>query len=386
MSSSLSFCSYFNQGVCHSCSCIEQDYSSQLSEKEQKARQALNFFPSVQLEKSIGSPTQMFRNRAKMAVTGSIEQPLIGLVGQVHLDAGREILACPIHHPKINELLAAMPEMIQNYGLFPYQIHERKGELKGLIAFYSPMSDQMYLRFILRSKECIGRIRKLLPGLQNRFPALTCVSANIQPIPHAILEGTEEIILSHRDSIDHQIGPITLKLSPQAFVQTNVQVATQLYQTAADWIYESKADRVLDLFCGQGAFSFFAAQNAKEFLGIEINLEAVKAANATAQRLGWTHLRFKNSDASEVKTEIQEFRPDLILANPPRKGLAKSLSLIQSYRPSHFLYSSCCIETLANDLRELSNDYHPKKVKIFDLFPHTHHFESLVWLERKFTE
>lgn len=377
-----SFCSHFNQRRCGSCQWIESAYPSQLERKEKTIREALAFLGSVPLEKSVGSPTEGFRNRAKMTVTGALENPVIGLQGESDLDEGRELLDCPIHHPKLNEMLALLPELIRDYRLSPYKIRERRGELKGLIAFYSPLSDQMYLRFVVRSKESVARIKKLVPILQEKFPALACISANIQPIPHAILEGPEEIILTERKYIDHQLGPIRLKLAPQAFVQTNVTVATELYRTAARWVAEIHPARMLELFCGQGAFSFFSAESADQLLGIELNPDAVQAANETAREMRLNHLEFKAADAGKVAAEIEEFAPDLILANPPRRGLGESLALIERYAPPRFLYSSCSIETLASDLKKLASLYRLNRARLFDLFPHTAHFETLVWLER----
>jgi 23S rRNA (uracil747-C5)-methyltransferase len=261
--------------------------------------------------------------------------------------------------------------------LIPYQISSRTGELKGLILFYSPESDQFYLRFILRSKECVSRIKKLLPSLQVRFPRLLCVTANIQPIPHAILEGPEEIFITEQKQIDHRLGHFTFKLSPQAFVQTNVEVAARLYQTAADWISEMKPQSMLELFCGQGAFSFFASGNVPKITGIEINLDAVNTANANAEQLGLTHLSVQQQDA----TIPLKLNAELILVNPPRRGLGAAVKLIQQKLPRNFIYSSCSAETLGKDLKALSSQYSIKKAGIFDMFPHTEHFETLVWLE-----
>jgi 23S rRNA (uracil747-C5)-methyltransferase len=370
-----SFCSYFNQGQCRSCELIEMDYSSQIAWKEARILEAL---PGLSLEPSVRSSEQAFRNRAKMSVTGMVEAPVIGLVGETELDQGRELLHCLIHHPKLNELVALMPEFIRTYNLYPYSIRERKGELKGLIAFYSPQSRQMYLRFILRSKDCVSRIIKLLPALQSRFPELVCVSANLQPIPHAILEGKEEIILTEKKSIEHELGGIRFTLTPQAFVQTNVEIATQLYQTAARWIEESKAEKMLELFCGQGAFSFFAASHVKEALGIEINADAVQAANQSARK--FPHLKFKCADAFHVQAEMETFQADLVLVNPPRRGLGEGVELLLKNRPKQIIYSSCSIETLSADLKKLSPHYQVKRAQLFDMFPHTKHFETLVWL------
>lgn len=378
-----SFCPRFNQAHCRSCTWIERDYAQQIAQKEERIREALSFFPQVPLEPPFQSAIQGFRNRAKMTVTGTVQEPLIGLLGAEALDEGRELLDCPIHHPRLNELLAALPEWIRRANLIPYRIQERTGELKGLIAFYSPQSDQMYLRFVLRSRECVLRIKKILPELQRQFPSLVCVSANLQPIPAAILEGPEEIVLSEKGFIEHRLGDLVLNLSPQAFVQTNVEVATALYRTAAHWIGESRPERMLELFCGQGAFSFFAAQSASHVVGVEINSEAVRTANATAEALRLKHLEFRCADATELGEEILALNPDLILVNPPRRGLASGVDWIQQALPREFIYSSCNITTLAKDLKRLSSTYELRKVQLFDMFPHTEHFETLVALKRR---
>ncbi|OFZ22874.1 MAG: 23S rRNA (uracil-5-)-methyltransferase RumA [Bdellovibrionales bacterium GWB1_55_8] len=376
-----SICPYFDQGQCRSCTWIERDLSVQLKAKEDRVRETLALPPGVTLLNSVRSPILGFRNRAKMSVTGTVEDSIIGIVGESVIDEGQDLSSCPIHHPKLNELIQSLPAAIRTYRLMPYNIAQRRGELKGIIAFYSPGSGQMYLRFVLRSKEAVSRIRKLVPELQSSFPSLVCISANIQPVPHAILEGPEEIILTERSTIDHPLGAFRLKLAPQAFVQTNVFVATQLYQTAAEWISLARPEKMLELYCGQGAFSFFAAGNAGRILGIEINPEAVKTANATAQELGYPHVSFKQADATQVDSEIRDFHPDLILVNPPRRGLAQGIELIRRHQPSHVIYSSCWIESLSQDVRALAQHYRIDRIQLFDLFPHTEHFETLVWLK-----
>ncbi len=343
----------------------------------------LAFLGPIQLEPTLASSVQGFRNRAKMAVTGSVEAPIIGLHGEARLDEGRELLSCPIHHPRLNEVIEALPELLKTLRVAPYRIAERRGELKGLIAFYSPHSEEMYLRFVLRSQECIARLRRIVPELQSRFPFVVCISANLQPIPHAILEGPEEIFLTERRHIIHQLGPLPLKLSPQAFVQTNAEVAEQLYQTAAAWIAEVRPERAMELFCGQGAFSLMAASSAGAWLGIEVNAEAVSQANETARSLGFSHVRFHCADAAQVGAEMKEFSPELVLVNPPRRGLGGAVSLIREELPRHWIYSSCNSESLASDLQALSSEYRLRRARIFDLFPHTDHFETLVWLERR---
>jgi 23S rRNA (uracil747-C5)-methyltransferase len=399
---SMTFCSeYYDREICRSCSRIQVPYAEQIQEKERRLVSSLapifgldaGDFPWVS---TALSEEQAFRNRAKLTITGSLDQPVIGLPGEgsspEELDRGRELLRCPIHRPELNVVIALLPEFIRKARLVPYSIASRKGELKGVILFVSEESGEIYLRFILRSRESLFRLKKELPFLQEAFPALKCVSANLQPVPHAILEGPEEIYLTEDESgagrsIEHRIGGIPFELSPQAFVQTNAGVARALYSTAAEWVKESGSKRFLELFSGQGPFSFFAASEVKSALGVEINADAVRVANATAQRLGYDQLRFECMDATKVGSIVAEYREDIVLVNPPRRGLADGIRLFQESPPRHFFYSSCSIESLERDLKTLIGDsgfrpYSLRRARLFDMFPHTNHFEALVWLER----
>jgi 23S rRNA (uracil747-C5)-methyltransferase len=373
-----SFCSHFDRGHCRSCSLISQSYSSQIAAKEHRLR---GLAPDAEVESSVLSPLRGFRSRAKMIVTGSSESPVIGLYGEDSLDQGRELLDCPIHHPRLNELIAALPKYISKFNLTPYRVSERKGELKALIAFFAPGSSQFYLRFVLRSKECVARLKKMLPELTSEFLELCCVTANIQPIAHAVLEGPEEIFITEARTIDLPVGGVSMRLAPQAFVQTNQAVAEELYLTASRWVSEAKPHAMVELFCGQGAFSLISARSAARILGIEINPDAVHAANETARTLGLSHVEFRNIDARSISAELKDLSPHLILANPPRKGLGESLKLILEARPQHVLYSSCSIESLSQDLKHFQSFYRVRRVRLFDMFPHTEHFESLLWLD-----
>ncbi len=171
-----------------------------------------------------------------------------------------------------------------------------------------------------------------------------------------------------------------MTLHPQGFVQTNQNVAKNLYQTAADWTRGLHINKFLELFSGQGAFSFFIQSQVQQAKGIEINTDAVKRANETARSLGLAHLHFLASDATTLKKDLIEFNPDLVLVNPPRRGLTEAIDLIIDLKPKYLIYSSCEAKTLKSDLEKLAQLYEIEKIQIFDMFPHTNHFETLVLL------
>lgn len=375
------FCSYYNQGICSSCGLIEQTYPDQLRFKSEKLTKLLLPLGTFETLEPIGSTTTGFRNKAKFSITGSVELPIIGLTGESELDQGRDIKDCPLHHPEINLLAHGLPAFIKLANLRPYQIKNREGELKGAIIYFSPETKQMYLRFVLRSKESLDRIRKHASTLIQLFPKIICLSANIQSVPHAVLEGEEEIFFTDNNFIEHKIGEATMALHPQGFVQTNQEMAEKLYSTAASWVNDLTPSSFMELFSGQGAFSFFIQKHVKIAVGVEINPEAVIRANQTAKEMNWSHLSFIAEDASRIGDVITKFNPDVILVNPPRRGLGQVTELLKKVQAQSFIYSSCNAETLAQDLFALKDYFKIKKLQIFDMFPHTEHFETLVLLE-----
>lgn len=381
-------CAYFNLNICRSCEWIDLPYAEQLTRKEDLVYARLQNFGKYQTLRTVSGSTLGFRNKAKMTITGTVTDPVIGILAPGKLNEGREILDCPVHHPRINQALHELKRFIRLAKIEPYQIETQKGELKGIIVFYSEHSAEMYVRFVLRSKEAISRIEKHAADLRQSLPELTSISANLQPIPHAILEGKEEIAIAGKGSVTHRLHraeplpDLELELTPRAFVQTNQGVAEHLYQTAAAWVQEIGTRKFTELFCGQGAFSFFVQDKIEEGLGIEINPEAVLAANATAKRENAAHLKFVAADAASVCELLDQFGPDTLLVNPPRKGLGHSLHYLQGKGFQNLIYSSCNLETLAQDLEQLPQ-YQIEKLQIFDLFPHTSHFEILVHLVHK---
>ncbi len=376
------FCSYYNSNLCRSCDLLTMDYQEQLIYKEYSLKKFLATSLQVPLDSSVTSRPLGFRNKIKLSVTGTVETPIIGLLGEDHLDTGRELLSCPLHHAKLIELTQLLPDFIRMAKINPYSIDQKAGELKGVIAFFSEESQEMYLRFVMRSQEAVTRIKKFLPSLQEKMPQLKVVSVNLQPLAHALLEGELEVFVTEENVIEHRLGKISMRLHPKAFVQTNQSVALTLYETAALWTKELGIKKFAELYSGQGAFSFFCATEVLSGLGIEINPEAVAQANQTAKNLNLNHLSFKAANAAMVENELKLFSPDLILVNPPRRGLGPTVKELLSVLPEYILYSSCNGETLGADVQVLNSKYEIKRAKLFDMFPYTKHFETLVLLQR----
>jgi len=369
----MSGCRHFAAGTCRSCSLMDVPLSEQLERK----RLELERITALKAEPPVESSPWHFRDKVKLTVSGTSESPLIGLL-QENLRDTTELLDCPVQAEELNDTLPLLRDFITRWKLTPYNVVERRGELKGLILSHSPTTNEKMVRFVLRSREALDRIRQGLPELST----FQVVSVNLQPVPHAILEGPEEIILSERRVMNHRLGNVALCFSPQSFMQTNSTVASSLYQTATDWLSPWRGARVLDLFCGVGGFALNLARENFHVHGVEINPQAIVNARHMSQ-VQQLPAEFSAGPAENILALWRQWEPKIVVVNPPRRGLAATLGLIQEMRPEILLYSSCSPTSLAEDIKQLETHYFAQRRKLFDMFPYTNHFESLTMLVRR---
>ncbi len=371
----MSFCAYYDAHECRSCGWIDYHYSEQLSLKTDQLQALLNPFNPHSYLKPVTSQLLGFRNKAKMVAIPTASGIILGL------DSETSLVACGLYDVAMQRLLEYLQTWLNELGIKGYDIAKRKGELKYVLLTRSAYNGSMMLRFVLRSHGIISRLQKGLSTLQEAFPDLKVVTANIQPIHMAILEGDEEIFLTDAQRLEEQFNGIPLYIRPKSFFQTNPEVASKLYKTAAEWVNEEETATLWDLFCGVGGFALHCHAPDRQIVGIEIENEAIECAKASAEKLGIESLEFKALDAASFMFESQG-SPDVLIVNPPRRGLGEQLcKWITKIKPARIIYSSCNPLSLSDDLKRLAH-YTPNRVQLFDMFPHTAHYEVLVELTR----
>jgi 23S rRNA (uracil747-C5)-methyltransferase len=371
-------CAHFMADTCRSCALMATPYELQLQQKQQELSSLLAPFLPFQLLPAVASPAAHFRNKAKMVVLGSIDKPILGIVN--HQGQAIDLADCPLYPAEFAMAFGKIRHFIQLAKLQPYDIESKKGELKYILLSQSFDSGHWLLRFVLRSQNHVAAIRKHLPALQASWPELLVCSVNLQPEHKAVLEGAEEIVLSEQSMLPLVLNDVPLYLQPQSFFQTNPQLAAKLYQTARDWTQGLAIVRVWVLFCGVGGFALHLANASREVTGIEISAAAIDCASRSAAQMGLTNLKFQALDAA-VFAAAQQASPDLLVVNPPRRGLGAELcQTITQLQPRWLLYSSCNPQSLAADLAMLSH-YQLLQVQLFDFFPHTSHAEALCLLQ-----
>ncbi|QLB19308.1 23S rRNA (uracil(747)-C(5))-methyltransferase RlmC [Mannheimia granulomatis] len=386
-------CSHFERGNCTSCQWLEKPYSTQLSDKLADLKRLISPFilqNKTEILPLVSSPLSHFRNKAKMIVSGSVERPILGILkDQNDVQSGIDLTDCSLYPTSFTTLFPILKDFIARAGLVPYNIAKKKGELKYILITESQYNQSLMLRFVVRSETKRALVERELPKLLEKLPTNSVVSLNIQPQHAALLEGEKEIFLTEQKVIKEYFNGVPLFIRPQGFFQTNPQVASELYRTAQTWIKDLPIGKFWDLFCGVGGFGLhcantLACQNPNvELTGIEISASAIESATKSANELGLNKVKFASLDSAQFALNETGSTPDLVIVNPPRRGIGKPLAeFLDQLGSPYLIYSSCNANSMAKDFESLTN-YELHKVQLFDMFPHTAHYETLAFLVKK---
>ncbi|MGZ3787410.1 MAG: methyltransferase [Bacteriovorax sp.] len=372
-------CDFFQNAHCLSCELLDKSYAETLLLKEAHLK---NLFPdeipkfksSVTLEAgATGS-----RSKAKFAVFSHNNEITFGFYNKEGIP--KELETCPLHAQGINELLPHLKDILKRYQIIPYDLKTKTGELKYLLV--SKSENEFLLRFVLRSKESLDRLKKAVKEFRALSFNIKVVTANIQPVHQAILEGDEEILLTDDSVIIHQFDEFKLALGARSFFQVTPEIALKLYGTLADEVSRDRPVSLIDLYCGVGAFSFYASRWCEDISGVEISKEAIDCALMSAE-INQRPIDFRAMDVEEfLKKSPKKF--EAVLINPPRRGLNKAIiKSILEIDPLYIYYSSCNAVSLRRDHEDLKERYDIKSLRLFDMFPYTAHYETLMCLKRK---
>ena len=417
-------CRYLESDLCHSCTRANVAYAEQLAAKDTAVRALLErsarakgaAAPEIEWDPPFASAEEGFRNKAKLAVGGTLSAPTLGILGSDK--RGIDIAGCPLYEPAVASGIEPLREFIGLAGLTPFDVPSGRGELKSVILTGSPDGELM-VRFVLRSTESLVRIRKHMSLLRQWLPRIAVVSVNLLPERKAVLEGEKEILLGPEQSLRMDLGDVALRLRPQSFFQTNTRVAVGLYRQAREWVgllcdaegggsHDLEAKRaepadseakgakakgakpassasaggrsieLWDLYCGVGGFALHCAGPGRRVTGVELSAQAVESARASAAAAG-IDADFIVGDSLSAARELGT--ADVVVVNPPRRGIGGLASWIDASQIRFVLYSSCNPASLAADVASMPS-FRPVRARVFDMFPHTGHTETLVVLAR----
>lgn len=227
----------------------------------------------------------------------------------------------------------------------------------------------------------------LLDAIAEEFPQITSLLYIINEKANDTI--TDQIVLNWKgkDYIYEEMEGLKFKIGPKSFYQTNSEQAYNLYKIAREFAQLTGEELVYDLYTGTGTIANFVARQAKKVIGIEYVEDAIEDAKFNSQNNGIGNTLFYAGDMKDILTLdfINEHgRPDVIITDPPRAGMHDDvIKSILFAEPIRIVYVSCNPATQARDLALLDEKYKVSKVQPVDMFPHTHHVENVVLLERR---
>lgn len=371
-------CDLYDAGRCRSCTLMGTPYDVQLADKQAHVADTLApVAPDLVWLDPVRSPESGFRTKAKLVVGGAPGRPTFGILDREW--RGVDLRRCGLYEPGLAATFDPLHRFVAELGIAPYDVPARRGELKHVIVTHSPDGEHL-VRFVVRSRDGLHRVRSALPRLRALVPSARVVTVNLLPEHKAVLEGDEEVVLTRESLLPMRVGGVTLLLGPRAFFQTNTGVATRLYAQAAEWADELAPATVWDLYCGVGGFALHLAAPGRRVVGVETSAEAVAAARTAAAALPHD-VTFHAGDATTGPPPGPD--PDLVVVNPPRRGIGPDLAAWLDACPArHVVYSSCDVGSLARDLAAMPG-LRPVRGRLADMFPQTRHVETLVLLTRR---
>lgn len=372
-------------GRCGGCVWQHMSYPAQLDAKRERVVAALGEVP-VRIENVRPSPALFgYRNKGKYVVGRSgnaVGDPVVlgAYAPRSHLVI--DTIGCRVVAPVIDEIATWVRGAAERAGLAPYEEKTRAGELRYVVVRES--AGDVIVALIVTSSTPRAKLENVATAL-SRHPALRgLVSiANDRRDGAIVPSGSSSQVLFGHGHLVEELAGVKINVGAAEFLQVNRAQATAMYERVAELAGEAK--KAVDLFAGLGGFGLHLARKGVEVVAVEIDRDAIAQLRKAAERAGLP-LTAIAADAGALPREVhaQLGSPDVVVVNPPRKGLSEGARglLIQLDAPT-LIYVSCGPESLGRDLAILAQQgWRPDSIEPFDLMPGTAQVETIVRLTR----
>ncbi len=364
-------------------------YEAQLNFKRNQIKQLLNkaHLEALNVNNTLGMENPLhYRNKAQVPVrkiNGKLE---VGFYrkGSHHFMPLKHFL---IQDKRIDEVLQSVLEILNQYQLSAYDEETGKGLIRHLMVRRGYYSHEVMVVIITNGKS-FPHGDKIAKEIMKKCPDVKSVIQNVNNRKTNVILGKQDIVLAGNDTIMDELNGLKFKISAHSFYQVNPQQTEKLYQQAIHKAGLTGEETVIDAYCGIGTISLNLAKHAKKVYGVEIVPEAIQDAKQNAKINNLTNVTFEVGNAEEWMEKWSEkgIKPDVIMVDPPRKGLTNSL--IHSaceMKPKKIVYVSCNPATLVRDIQLFMEEGYQvtQPIQPVDQFPQTPHVESVTVLEMR---
>lgn len=394
-------CRHF--GICGGCKWQMLPYEEQLKFKQQQVIDHLSRIGKIELPEIMpisGSlKTEFYRNKLEFTFSNKRWRTF------EEMKEGKEfetMNAVGFHIPgQFDKVLDIEECLLQDDISNQLRNEIRKYALANNLTFFDLRSHEGFLRTMMVRTTSTGQVmliviffyedkeaqNGLLQHLADKFPEITSLLYIINNKANDTFTDREVFVFKGNESVYEQMEDLKFKIGPKSFYQTNSEQAYELYKIARNFAGLTGKELVYDLYTGTGTIANFVAHQAKQVIGIEYVPEAIEDAKENAAINQLDNTLFFAGDMKDILNQqfIEKYgKPDVIITDPPRAGMHDDvINAILFAAPQRIVYVSCNPASQARDLSLLDIDYRVTKVQPVDMFPHTHHVENVVLLEKK---
>ena len=398
------FCSHF--GVCGGCKWQCLSYEEQLKYKQKQVFDNLTRIGKVELPEFrpiLGSEkTRFYRNKLEFTfsnkrwlteeeVKQDVKYDQMNAVGFHIPGAFDKVLAidkCWLQDDISNQIRNAVRDYAYAHNFPFFNLRTQEGLLRNIMIRTSSTGELMVvLQCKVTDDEGRRKMEEILQFMADSFPQITSLMYVINNKCNDTIGDLDVEVFKGNDHIFEELEGLRFKVGPKSFYQTNSEQAYNLYKVAREFAGLTGNELVYDLYTGTGTIANFVARKARKVVGIEYVPEAIEDAKVNSALNGIDNTLFYAGDMKDILTNdfiAEHGRPDVIITDPPRAGMHNDvIDVILAAEPKRIVYVSCNPATQARDLQLLDGKYKVTAVQPVDMFPHTHHVENVVQLERR---
>ena len=381
-------CPYY--GKCGGCQLQHASYDFQLDFKKEIVMETMERFyegrlDKVEIRNTIGMKNPWcYRNKSQLPTRHDGDKVVVGMYEHdsnhlVYIDK------CLIEEEGIQELRDKILNYLTVASINVYNPRFRQGNLRYIVIRGFKETGNYQVTFVLmKEEERILKIFKEVIKLDERIKSVN-YSINSDPKAVEILGPTVKLI-SGKEKIEGKLDNLKFSISPSAFFQLNTHQTKVIYDEVVNAISPLGEEKVLDLYCGIGSIGLYLARLVKEVRGIDINKDGINDANEFASLNNIKNAKFYSGNILKLLEKFKEegFTPDVVVVDPPRKGMELQLiNYLKKSKIKKIVYVSCNPATLVKNLNHLQKEYNVKFIQPIDVFSQTANIECVVELQKK---
>ncbi|MCI5775113.1 MAG: 23S rRNA (uracil(1939)-C(5))-methyltransferase RlmD [Aerococcus sp.] len=368
---------------------VHLNYDAQLAFKQEQLihnlhREHLDELVTVPPTLGMADPWH-YRNKAQVPIGGEVGALYTGFYRRRSHDI-IPLTDYRIQSETIDDTLQKVIEILNKYNLAPYDERKHQGLVRHLVVREGYLSREQMIILVINGEK-LPHEDEIVAEIRQNVPQLTSFVLNQNTARTNVILGKHERLLYGQPYYTDELKGLTFRISPQSFYQVNSAQTEVLYDQVLKNVGLTGNEVVIDAYCGIGTITLALAQHAKHVYGVEIVEQAIEMAKENAALNGIDNVTLTADRAEDCMPRWVEqgIQPDVVVVDPPRKGLAQPfIDSVLDVKPDKLIYVSCNPSTLARDLRKfVDGGYTINSVQPVDMFPQTNHIESVTVLTRE---